>query len=210
MLARGKPAKHADQFLERAGKLSALVRGIRLADIDPGRKTEAQARAARILADTLASARLSDLAPERIQAALARLRDAGKSHQTLNHYRAALRAFARWAGDKGRLRDDPMRGVKGFNPEEDRRHERRSLTDDKLDRLIQAAERGPIHYGMTGALRGEPLIRFVGDASRRQVDPDGLGGLMVQGKHGLTGRSELRHELGVADGHEERLAGRNV
>ena len=115
MLARGKTAKHADQFLERAGKLSALVRGIRLADIDPGRKTEAQARAARILADAPASARLSDLAPERIQAALARLRDAGKSHQTLNHYRAALCAFARWAGDKGRLRDDPMRG-QGVQP----------------------------------------------------------------------------------------------
>lgn len=153
MQAKGKTPKHAEQFHERAGKLAALVRGARLADIDTGRKAEAQERGARKLADPLRSARLSDLTPERIQSALALLRDAGKSHQTVNHYRAALRAFARWAGDKGRLRDNPMRGVSGFNAEEDIRHARRSLTDDELARLVQAAEHGPDVFGMPGPLR---------------------------------------------------------
>ena len=153
MQAKGKTPGHADQFHLHAGKLSALVRGARLTDIEQGRKSEAQERGARKLAEVLRSARLSDLTAERIQSALALLRDAGKSHQTVNHYRAALRAFVRWAGDKGRLRDNPMRGVSGFNTEEDVRHARRCLTDDELARLIQAAERGPEVLGMPGPLR---------------------------------------------------------
>jgi len=132
MTARGKTPKHAEQFHERAAKVAALVRSVRLSDIELGRKCDALARAAVALGTALTSARLSD---ERIQAALAKLRDAGKSLQTVNLYRAAFRAFVRWAGDTGRLRDNPMRGVRGFNAEEDPRHERRCLTDDELERL---------------------------------------------------------------------------
>ncbi len=98
-------------------------------------------------------ARLSDLVPDRIQAALGRLREAGKANQTVNHDRAAPRAFVRWAWDNGRIRENPMRGVKGFNAEEDRRHERRSLSDEELARLIRAAASGPECFGMPGPLR---------------------------------------------------------
>ncbi len=153
MLARGKTPRHADQYHERAGKLVALVRGSRLNDLEPGRKPEALDRAAALLSGVLKSARLSDLTSERIQSALALLRDAGKSHQTVNHYRAALRAFVRWAWDRGRLRDNPMRGVAGFNVDEDVRHARRSLADDELARLVRAAESGPEVFGMPGPLR---------------------------------------------------------
>ena len=153
MEARGKTAGHADQYRERAGKLAALSRGSRLADLELGRKAEAIERGGRALAAVLKVARLSDLTPERIQAALAALRDAGKSNQTVNHYRAALRAFLRWASDKGRLRDNPMRGVSGYNAEEDIRHARRSLDDTELSRLIRAANSGPERFGMSGPLR---------------------------------------------------------
>jgi hypothetical protein len=150
---RGTTAKHAELSFERAGKLIALANGARLDELEPGRKPEALERAASKLADALSSARLSDLTPEKIQSALALLRSVGKSNQTANHYRAAIRAFVRWAGDKGRLRDDPMRGVRGFNAEEDVRHERRTLTDDELARLIRAAESGPELFDMPGPLR---------------------------------------------------------
>src|SRR4051794_6462029 len=40
MVARGKTARHADQYLERAGKLAALVRGAKLTALEPGRKPE--------------------------------------------------------------------------------------------------------------------------------------------------------------------------
>ncbi len=33
---------------------------------------------------------------------------------------------------------------------------------------------------------GESLIHLVGDAGGLQIDPDGLGGLMIQGEHGLA------------------------
>ncbi len=120
MQAKGKTPKHADQYRDRAARLVAIARGVRPSDLDTGRKAADLDRSARKLADALRSGRLSDLTSERIQSALAALRDAGKSLQTLNHYRAALRAFVRWAGDRGRLRDNPMRGVSGFNAEERR------------------------------------------------------------------------------------------
>src|SRR4051794_19421822 len=51
MQARGKTAKHADQYYERAGKLAAMVRGARLADFELGRKADARDRAGRVLAE---------------------------------------------------------------------------------------------------------------------------------------------------------------
>ena len=167
MLAAGKGPRHAGQFHTRAARVVALTRGARLADIDPGERTpEARARAALALADALGGARLSDLAPGPIQAALARLRTAGKSHQTLNHYRAAVRAFARWARDNGRLRDDPMRGVSGLNVESDRRRVRRALTPEEAGRLIQAADRGPTVKGLTGPDRARLYALALGTGFR--------------------------------------------
>ena len=153
MMARGKTVRHADQYRERAGKLAVLARGARLTDLETGRKADELALGVKALDGHLRAARLSDLAPERIQAALATLRDAGKANLTVNHYRAALRAFLRWAFDKGRVRDNAMRGVSGYNAEEDIRHTRRSLTDDELSRLIRAANSGPVRFGMSGPLR---------------------------------------------------------
>jgi hypothetical protein len=97
MVARGRTARHADQYPERAGELVALVKGASLSDLQPGRKPEARKHASELLAAVLASARLSDLDAERIQAALALLRDLGKALQSINHFRASLRAFCRWA-----------------------------------------------------------------------------------------------------------------
>jgi integrase len=46
-----------------------------------------------------------------------------------------------------------MQGVSGFNADEDIRHERRSLTDEELGRLIEAADRWPDLFGMPSPLR---------------------------------------------------------
>jgi integrase len=167
MLARGMSTRHADQYHARAARVVALARGARLDDIDTaGRTPEAVAGAARALADAVRPARLSDLTPERVQTALARLRAGGKSNQTVDHHRAAARAFCRWACDTGRLRDNPMRGVKGFNPEEVRRHRRRALTPDEAARLIRAAERGPVVRGMTGPDRARLYALALGTGLR--------------------------------------------
>jgi len=114
MLDSGKTSQHANQFLERAQKLVAIIRGAAVADLERGRRPAALAEAAAYLASVMKVARLSDLTSEAIQSGLAVLRDSGKSNQTVNHYRAALRAFVLWCWSKGRLRDNPMRGVSGF------------------------------------------------------------------------------------------------
>ena len=122
MLAKGRTDKHAELSYNRALRVVELAK----------------------------AARLSDLQPSRIQAALASLKKAGKSLETCNHHRACIRAFARWARDDGRMQYDPMAGVTGFNAREDVRHARRSLPSDELSKLIQAAQDGPPIFGMDG------------------------------------------------------------
>ena len=153
MLARNKTQRHADQFLDRTGKLIAIVNGENPSVLDPGRKADSQRQAADTLMACLKKARFSHLKAEKIQSALAALRDIGKSHQTINHYRSALRCFLIWACDTGRIRDNPIKGVDGYNAEEDPRHTRRALSDDELVRLVKGAETGPTIFGMSGSLR---------------------------------------------------------
>ncbi|WZP00724.1 tyrosine-type recombinase/integrase [Isosphaeraceae bacterium EP7] len=59
-----------------------------------------------------------------------------------------------------------MLGVTGFNAREDVRHARRSLTDEELGRLIRAAERGPVVYGLCGTDRAMAYRLAVGTGYR--------------------------------------------
>ena len=152
MLAKKKTVKHADQYRDRAGKIVATLLGVRLDAIERGRREDSQRQADENLAKSLKSACLSHLTPEGIQSALATLLDAGKSPQTVNHYRAAIREFCLWLVEK-RMRSNPMKGVEAYNVGEDVRHERRALTDDELARLIESAANGPTLFNMSGALR---------------------------------------------------------
>ncbi len=98
-------------------------------------------------------ASLTDLTAERVQTALATLKAHGRSLQTCNHHRVAIRGFSKWCDDTDRTREDALRGVKGFNVKEDRRHDRRTVAIDELRRLIDVAERGPVVMGMSGPAR---------------------------------------------------------
>jgi integrase len=138
MLAKGRTTKHADLYLSRARQVATLAKAVRL----------------------------SDLQSSRIQSALAALRDSGLSLETCNHHRASIRAFVRWARADGRLRDDPMVGVTGFNAQEDVRHERRVLSENELARLIQTAETGPEVYHMPGPLRAMAYRLAIGTGFR--------------------------------------------
>jgi Phage integrase, N-terminal SAM-like domain len=175
ILAKGKTLRHADQYRERAGKLVAMVKGKSLNDVEAGRSRSAIEQASKTLDKALSQAHFGDLSAESIQASLASLRDHGKSSQTVNHYRAAVRAFLRWAYDRNRIRDIPMRGVESLNVEEDQRHPRRALTDDELARLIQSAESGPIRFEMLGPLRGMAYH----DDERTGVDKSSRGEMLA-------------------------------
>ncbi len=151
LLARGDTPAHARLYWVRASRLLAVVMGATFPDIAPERPTRKGRDAAEaLMAKALKPARLSDLKPDRVQAALSRLRDEGRGLQTCQHVRAAVRAFSRWCHLTSRTRDDTLRGVKGFNVKHDRRHDRRALTADEAARLVTAAQSGPEALGMTG------------------------------------------------------------
>ncbi len=155
MIAKGGTTEHASLSVNRVRRLVALIKGACLVEIDTPRSATRLERAAcaKRLTATMQSARLSDLLPSSVQAALSALREAGRSLQTCNHHRAALRAFVRWARTDGRLRDDPLAGVSGYNVKEDRRHDRRTLSVEELRKLIVVANDGPNYRNMTGPAR---------------------------------------------------------
>ena len=155
LIAKGGTAKHASLFVERARRLAAIVAGGGLEEIDPPRSAPKAVRdgAATRKGGLLGSARLFDLTSARAQAALAVLKDGGRSLATCNHHRSAIRAFSRWAWRDGRTADDALIGLAGYNAKEDRRHDRRTLSVDELRRLIAAAHRGDAYRRMTGPAR---------------------------------------------------------
>ena len=155
MIAKGGTAEHASLSVNRVRRLVALIKGSCLVEIDTPRSATQLERAAcsKRLTATMQVAKLSDLLPSSVQAALSALREAGRSLQTCNHHRAALRAFVRWARMDGRLRDDPLAGVSGYNVKEDRRHDRRTLSVEELRKLIAVASDGPNYRKMTGSAR---------------------------------------------------------
>jgi integrase len=153
--AAGSTPKHVRLFSARARRVAALVMGAKLRDIEPAnhaRKPDI-AKAAANLLGYLTRARLSDLTEERVQKALATLRQEGRSLQTLNHHRVAVRAFSKWCHDTRRTQEDDLRRVKGFNVKEDPRHPRRTISVEELHRLIAVAEQGPVVLGMPGPIR---------------------------------------------------------
>jgi integrase len=156
--AKGATKKHAELFTARARRIVALVMGANLSDVAPlgrARRTRV-AEIVRFRSNTdraMSSARLAHLTADRVQSALATLKREGRSHETCNHHRAAIRSFSRWAYETHRTKDDILRGVTGYNAKEDRRHDRRTVSLEELHRLIEVAQSGPDYRGMTGPAR---------------------------------------------------------
>jgi integrase len=151
---KGHTAKHADQSTDRVRRLIAVMFGANPDEVDAKRMTRDQCKEARQTICRLVSrVRLSDMSAAKVQSALAQFRDANRSLQTCNHYRSAARAFCRWAWKDGRLRDDPLVGVTGYNAKQDRRHDRRTISLDELRRLIEVAQQGRVVMGMIGPAR---------------------------------------------------------
>ena len=79
LVAKGGTPKHADIFADRARRVAALAAGGGLGEIDPPNTATAvdRERVAEARAEILGKARLADLTPARVQAALATLKCAG-------------------------------------------------------------------------------------------------------------------------------------
>ena len=153
--AKGSTAKHVDLFTGRAAKVIAIVRGATLAEIDPpnNAKHADLPKFDQAVTDRVKGACITDLTADRVQKALATLRDEGRSLATCNHHRAAIKAFSAWCYDHHRIREDMLRGVTGFNAKEDRRHDRRAISIEEQRKLIEAAQGGEAVMGVPGPVR---------------------------------------------------------
>ena len=82
---------------------------------------------------------LADLqgADDQIERHLADRRAAGSSHRTVNADLAAIRSLCRWLMKRERIHRDPTATFQPLNVEEDRRLERRALTDQEAAKLIK-------------------------------------------------------------------------
>jgi len=109
-------------------------------------------RAARVL-DLAGIQCLLDVTPSAVQNAVGRLRDTGRAAKTLNDTLASVKQFCNWARRDGRVAENPIDHLRRFNTAVDRRHDRRALSDEELQRLFAAAENGPILQGCPGPER---------------------------------------------------------
>ena len=74
----------------------------------------------------------------------------GCSIETSNHYLRSIKAFCRWLCLNKRLIENPLLSLSILNSRIDRRHDRRALSDEEFQLLLDAAESGPPVQGITG------------------------------------------------------------
>jgi site-specific recombinase XerD len=78
------------------------------------------------------------------------LRQAGKSAQTYNHYLKSTKQFTRWLVRDRRSQVDPLAHLSKLNVSTDRRHDRRALSTEEFQRLVEAAGTGKKIDGISG------------------------------------------------------------
>jgi integrase len=137
VLAAGTTTKHADLMRSRVGHLALLADWKRLPDLTVS-------TAARVLASLL-EARTPNM-PARYT---------GRSAQTRNHFLSHLKQFCRWCVHDGRLARHPLLSLTPGSVEADRRHDRRSPTDQEVATLFShlASPAAKKRSGMSGPQR---------------------------------------------------------
>jgi integrase len=75
------------------------------------------------------------------------------SAATSNHYLTAIKNFCNWATKVGRMPVSSIGNVSKTSTDDDDARQRRAATDDQLAKIVKAAAKGPIVYGLTGEQR---------------------------------------------------------
>lgn len=86
----------------------------------------------------------ADVRPDSLTRFLGRLRDGkvSRSPATINGYLRNAKGFANWVAERNNERS-PLKGVKGYAEQRERRRSRRILTDEEFDRLLEATRAAP-------------------------------------------------------------------
>ncbi len=102
---------------------------------------------------------LRDLSAASVQAAIAALatptknRPKGLSQTSLDHYARAVRQFSKWLQRERRTAEHTLVGVKGYNCEIDKRHERRGFSAEEMAALLDYMRQAPARWNMSAKAR---------------------------------------------------------
>jgi len=88
--------------------------------------------------------RIGDIRASRVAEWLAEQREQGLSVQTSNAYLTGIKGFCRWLVRDRRAPDTPLAHLQGGNVKTDRRHDRRELSLEELQRVLQAARQSEV------------------------------------------------------------------
>lgn len=110
----------------------------------------------RRLANECNFVRLGDTKRDAVESWLAARTSESMSARTRNAYRESAVAFGNWCVQAGRLLTNPFAGLPRANQKADPRRQRRSLTEDELVWLLDAARRRPL---LDDAAKTDPAIR---------------------------------------------------
>lgn len=125
LLAKGRCEKHADDTERNVNRVAAACR-------------------LRILSEL-------QRAGDAIERYLAERREDGLSYRTINADLIAMRSFCRWLITRKRMHQDPTQGLERLNVAEDRRRERRPLTDEESRKLIETTQQSERKFhGLSG------------------------------------------------------------
>jgi len=90
--------------------------------------------------------RLSDIQAAPVVDWLRTIKDSGRSHATINLYTTAIKGFCRWAVKERRMPDNPLGHLSKLNEETDVRLERRNLSPEEFNLLLQATQESAVTF----------------------------------------------------------------
>ncbi len=126
---------------------------------------------------------LSDLEGLSLERWLFARESEGMAAATRNEYRGAFLGFVNWCIQNRRLAANPFDDVPRADVKSDRRRRRRALTEDELEKLLDAARRRPLLDAMTirrGQEQGQGDCETQGTDSRTARKAWGGAGSALQ------------------------------
>ncbi len=149
------------------------------------------------LADECRIKTLQDVRADRLVSWMAASQGAGMGPSTLNTYRAALIAFAKWCVQTGRLVGHPLLNIPRANEKSDVRHQRRALTEEEMKCLLVVARLRPVaEYGRDSEKTDpDPAQRKRSNWRRRALNYDSIAQAAETGRATLSARPQLLDEL---------------
>ncbi len=120
---------------------------------DTGKYVDEVVEKARVVIEGCGWHFIGDRSASDVQAFLGEFRRKGRSVQTSNHYLRAIKQFSHWLVTDRRASGDPLEHLQMLDVKTDRRHDRRTLSGEEIERLLDAARQGPPVESISGVDR---------------------------------------------------------